>query len=120
MLSLLCKYFYHLFWLLVNFVFCCLLLLQCLRQHRGAAVTGATGVGKTETVKGLAYTLGRYLAMFGCSPNSDPVAMGKIVQGLAMVRFKCNFFKATFFKVSCLMLSLDHFASYIQKNKEKL
>lgn len=62
-----------------------LFMLKCLRQLRGAAITGATGVGKTETVKGLAYTLGRYLALFGCSPNSDPLAMGKMVQGLAMV-----------------------------------
>ncbi|XP_071818739.1 dynein axonemal heavy chain 5-like isoform X4 [Apostichopus japonicus] len=63
---------------------CFLTLSMCLRQLRGAAITGATGVGKTETVKGLAYTLGRYLALFGCSPNSDPLAMGKMVQGLAM------------------------------------
>lgn len=50
---------------------CFVILLKCLRQFRGSAITGATGVGKTETVKGLAYTLGRYLALFGCSPHSD-------------------------------------------------
>ena len=43
-------------------------------------------MGKTETVKGLAFFLGRYLALFGCSPHSDPAALGKVVQGLAMVR----------------------------------
>lgn len=57
-----------------------------MNQFRGSALTGGTGVGKTETVKGLAFFLGRYLALFGCSPHSDPAALGKVVQGLAMVR----------------------------------
>lgn len=61
-----------------------------MNQFRGSALTGGTGVGKTETVKGLAFFLGRYLALFGCSPHSDPAALGKVVQGLAMVRSAKN------------------------------
>ncbi|XP_071504103.1 dynein axonemal heavy chain 5-like [Diadema antillarum] len=63
---------------------CFLTMALCMSQMRGSALTGGTGVGKTETVKGLAFFLGRYLALFGCSPHSDPTAFGKIVQGLAM------------------------------------
>ena len=50
-----------------------------------SAVTGSTAVGKTETVKGLAFLLGRYMAMFGCSTQSDAQGLGKIMQGLALV-----------------------------------
>ncbi|XP_030850579.1 dynein heavy chain 8, axonemal isoform X3 [Strongylocentrotus purpuratus] len=63
---------------------CFLTMAMCMNQFRGSALTGGTGVGKTETVKGLAFFLGRYLALFGCSPHSDPAALGKVVQGLAM------------------------------------
>ncbi|XP_041462850.1 dynein heavy chain 8, axonemal-like [Lytechinus variegatus] len=63
---------------------CFLTMAMCLNQFRGSALTGGTGVGKTETVKGLAFFLGRYLALFGCSPHTDPAALGKVVQGLAM------------------------------------
>ncbi|KAI8520697.1 hypothetical protein Bbelb_004510 [Branchiostoma belcheri] len=56
---------------------------QALTQLKGSAVVGGTGVGKTETVKGLAYLLGRYMAVFACLPQMDTAALGKIIQGLA-------------------------------------
>ncbi|XP_071954985.1 uncharacterized protein [Antedon mediterranea] len=63
---------------------CFITMTMCMRNQKGCALVGGTGVGKTETTKGLAATLGRFLAMFACSPHSDPQSLGKIMQGLAM------------------------------------
>ncbi|XP_066278010.1 uncharacterized protein [Branchiostoma lanceolatum] len=62
---------------------CFLTMSQALTQLKGSAVVGGTGVGKTETVKGMAYLLGRYMAVFACMPQMDTAALGKIIQGLA-------------------------------------
>lgn len=65
---------------------CFLTMSQALNNYQGSCVAGPVGVGKTETVKGLANVLGQYIGTFQCSTESDTSAMGKIVQGTAMVR----------------------------------
>ena len=47
---------------------------------KGAMLTGGTGAGKTETVKGFAQIMGNFLAIFQCSPHSDPTAIGELFQ----------------------------------------
>lgn len=64
---------------------CFLTMSQALNNYQGSCVSGPVGVGKTETVKGLATVLGHYIGTFQCSTESDTSAMGKIVQGTAMV-----------------------------------
>lgn len=64
---------------------CFLTMSQALNNFQGSCVSGPVGVGKTETVKGLATVLGHYIGTFQCSTESDTSAMGKIVQGTAMV-----------------------------------
>ncbi|ESO89151.1 hypothetical protein LOTGIDRAFT_229063 [Lottia gigantea] len=63
---------------------CFLTMSQALKQYHGSSITGPVGVGKTETVKGLANILGNFLGMFHCSTTFNPGSLGKIVQGLAM------------------------------------
>ncbi|XP_055954873.1 dynein axonemal heavy chain 8-like [Patella vulgata] len=63
---------------------CFLTMSQALKQHHGSCVTGPVGVGKTETVKGLANILGNFLGMFHCSITFNPISLGKIAQGMAM------------------------------------
>ncbi|XP_033113255.1 dynein heavy chain 5, axonemal-like isoform X2 [Anneissia japonica] len=63
---------------------CFITMSMCMKNQKGCMLVGGTGIGKTETTKGLASTLGRFLAMFACSPHSDPQSLGKIMQGLAL------------------------------------
>ncbi|XP_035829673.1 dynein heavy chain 5, axonemal isoform X2 [Aplysia californica] len=55
-----------------------------LKQMMGSALMGPPGVGKTETIKGLANILGNFLGMFQVSSEHDPTSIGKIAQGMAM------------------------------------
>ncbi|XP_070568705.1 dynein axonemal heavy chain 5-like isoform X4 [Ptychodera flava] len=57
---------------------------MALNNLKGSAIIGSIGVGKTETAKGLAFLLGKYMAVFSCSPESDASGLSKILHGLAM------------------------------------
>ncbi|MBN3318102.1 DYH6 protein, partial [Atractosteus spatula] len=50
----------------------------------GAAVLGDHGTGKTETLKGFAHLLGKFLLLFHCSYHSNPASITKILHGAAM------------------------------------
>ncbi|XP_023932047.1 dynein heavy chain 5, axonemal-like isoform X1 [Lingula anatina] len=63
---------------------CFLGMSQALAQFKGSAIHGGTGVGKTETCKGLAQILGNFLGIFQCSEKMDPSSLGKMLQGLSM------------------------------------
>ncbi|XP_048577711.1 dynein axonemal heavy chain 8 isoform X3 [Nematostella vectensis] len=62
---------------------CFLSLTQAIWGFSGGALQGPTGTGKTETVKGLAYLLGRYLLTLSCSSRMGALGVGKIIIGLA-------------------------------------
>ncbi|CAH1799095.1 unnamed protein product [Owenia fusiformis] len=51
---------------------------------RGAALVGQTGVGKTETVKGMGQMFGMHLGVFQSSPYSNPTSVGRLLQGMSM------------------------------------
>ncbi|RDD45872.1 Dynein heavy chain 5, axonemal [Trichoplax sp. H2] len=62
---------------------CFLSLSQAVSNHRGAALCGPWGTGKTETIKGFAHMLGVYLVAFSCSLQSEPSSLIRIIHGLA-------------------------------------
>ncbi|XP_059166583.1 dynein axonemal heavy chain 8-like [Physella acuta] len=63
---------------------CFLTMSLALKQMMGSILIGSSGVGKTETVKGLANILGNFLGLFQVSNEQSPSSIGKIAQGLAM------------------------------------
>ncbi|KAM4771050.1 dynein axonemal heavy chain 5-like [Rhinophrynus dorsalis] len=60
---------------------CLLKVSQMLQNVNGVVLQGAHGVGKTETIKGFSYLLGKFLFLFSCSPTSDIFALRRVLDG---------------------------------------
>ncbi|KAI9141400.1 dynein heavy chain and region D6 of dynein motor-domain-containing protein [Paraphysoderma sedebokerense] len=62
---------------------CFLTLTMALNLHRGGNLQGPAGTGKTETVKELGKTLGKYVFVQNCSDGLDHKSMARMLSGLA-------------------------------------
>ncbi|CAL1527205.1 unnamed protein product [Lymnaea stagnalis] len=98
---------------------CFLTMSLALKQMMGALLVGPVGVGKTETVKGLANILGNFLGLFQVSKEQDPASIGKIAQGLAMDGCWGCLKDAQSLNQQALSVLLDHVQSIAQALKAK-
>ncbi|KAJ3336987.1 hypothetical protein HDU93_001788 [Gonapodya sp. JEL0774] len=64
---------------------CYLTLTQALNSRMGGSPFGPAGTGKTESVKALGVSLGRFVLVFCCDETFDFQAMGRIFVGLCRV-----------------------------------
>jgi dynein heavy chain 1 len=64
---------------------CYFTLTQALWLRMGGAPFGPAGTGKTESVKALGNTLGRFVLVFNCDETFNTKAMGRIFIGLCQV-----------------------------------
>ncbi|XP_029452717.1 dynein gamma chain, flagellar outer arm-like [Rhinatrema bivittatum] len=63
---------------------CFFIISQTLQQENAVALQGDHGVGKTETIKGLSYLLGKFLFIFTCCTHVDATALCQVLQGTAL------------------------------------
>ncbi|KAJ8314952.1 hypothetical protein KUTeg_007102 [Tegillarca granosa] len=98
---------------------CFLTMSQALNNFQGSVVTGPVGVGKTETVKGLANIFGNFIYTFQCSSRCDSIAVGKIVQGTAMEGCWCLFDEAQSINSEAMAVLLDHVDAVLNALKSK-
>ena len=67
---------------------CFLAMWQATRLIKGSLISGKANTGKTQTVKGLAQFMGRYLGYMYCTAHTDQQALGNFLVGFAQVCYK--------------------------------
>ena len=102
---------------------CYLTLCESLRRGYGGSPFGPAGTGKTETVKALGKTLGRFVAVFNCDEAFDAVSVGRILAGVC--RLGCWVCFDEFNRLSAGILSstsgqLASVQACIRKNEDQI
>jgi dynein heavy chain len=64
---------------------CFLSMWQATRLVKGSLISGKSNSGKTQTAKGFAQFMGRYLGYLYCTAQTDQQALGNALQGFAQV-----------------------------------
>jgi dynein heavy chain len=64
---------------------CFLSMWQATRLMKGSMISGNANSGKTQTVKGMAQFMGRFLGYMYCTAQTDQQALGNFLIGLAQV-----------------------------------
>ncbi|XP_025098007.1 LOW QUALITY PROTEIN: dynein gamma chain, flagellar outer arm-like [Pomacea canaliculata] len=98
---------------------CFLSMSMALSRCLGVRITGPVGVGKTETIKGLANILGNFVGVFQCSSVFNPINIGKISQGIAMDGCWGCFDEGQMLSKDALAVLMDHIQAIISAMRAK-
>ncbi|XP_076466964.1 uncharacterized protein LOC143298129 [Babylonia areolata] len=98
---------------------CFVTMAMALNQCLGARITGPVGVGKTETIRGLANIFGNFLGVFQCSEAFSPVSIGKICQGMSMDGCWGCFDEGQTLSQEAMSVLMDHVQSIILAARAK-